>query len=127
MTYEYDERDQAIVAERAAFRMSFNTPLVGDFIMFATGEVERVSHVWHDSVQTSPVRAGTIYLGDPGFGSFSGGLNPSIPSSTIAPTGEMREGTFWIFHHDIWGAGRAVYFDIPCRVYETTAPYNGWI
>ena len=109
--FTMDTKNQEILARRQAERAKITTPCVGDFIRFETGELERVSHLHNDSLQTSP--GGSIYLNESGHGSFSGGLNPAIELNTITPTTEVIEGKFWFFHHGIAGAGRAVYFDIP--------------
>jgi len=66
-------------------------------------------------------------LHDHGEASFSGILNPSISADSLSLTDEKEHGEFWFFHHGSAGAGRGVRFTVPCRVYETTAAYNGFL
>ena len=123
---DLDARDQEILAEIFERRAAFTFPCMGDYVVFPGGQLERFSSDYSDRIQTSP--SGSFYLTSSGFGSLgSGGLNPSIPRSTITPTDATLPGTFWFFHHGIGGAGRGVYFDIPCRVYKTSAKYAGYL
>lgn len=123
---DLDARDQEILAEIFERRAAFTLPCMGDYVVFPGGQLERFSSDYSDRIQTSP--SGSFYLTSSGFGSLgSGGLNPSIPRSTITPTDATLPGTFWFFHHGIGGAGRGVYFDIPCRVYKTSAKYEGFL
>lgn len=123
--FTMDSKNQEIITRRQAERAKITTPCVGDFIRFETGEVERVSSLYSDALQTSP--GGSIYLDESGHGSFSGGLNPAIDLNTITPTTEVMDGKFWIFHHGRAGAGRGVDISIPCRVFKTSAPYKGFL
>ena len=123
---DLDARDQEILAEIFNRRSAFTIPCIGDYVVFPTGQLERFSSDYSDRIQTSP--SGSFYLTSGGFGSLgSGALNPSIPRSTITPTDATLPGTFWFFHHGIGGAGRGVYFDIPCRVFKTSAKYEGFL
>ena len=123
---DLDARDQEILAEIFERRAAFTLPGMGDYVVFPGGQLERFSSDYSDRIQTSP--SGSFYLTSSGFGSLgSGGLNPSIPRSTITPTDATLPGTFWFFHHGIGGAGRGVYFDIPCRVFKTSAKYEGFL
>lgn len=124
---QFDAKDQSILDGIFAEREQVNTPRVGDFVRFPTGELERISHRWPDGFQTSPTRSGSYYLCSEGNASYSGGLNPSIPKESLLPIDELMDGQFWFFHHGCAGAHRGVYFSIPCRVYETTAPYQGFL
>lgn len=115
LTPELDDRDRALVAERAAAYDRINGPRVGDFVEFADGVIRRVSHVWDNGVQTSD--GGSFYLGD-GYISFSGGLYPQIPFSSLSETGEKRNASVWIFHHDWAKAHNGVGAEIPFRVFK---------
>lgn len=126
-TFEFDMIDQEILDKRMAARELIDRPRTGDFVRFPSGELERFSHDWEDAFQTSPIHAGSFYLHDHGHGSFSGSLNPAIPSDSLSLTGEKMGGEFWFFHHGSAGAGRGVRFTVPCRVYETSAAYNGFL
>jgi hypothetical protein len=106
-------------------REKITTPRIGDYVRFQSGEIERFSHDWTDSLQTAP--GGSFFLYGSGNASFSGGLNPAIPADSLTLTDEAMEGTFWFFHHGRAGAGRGVYFKIPCRIYTTTAKYDGFL
>jgi hypothetical protein len=110
-----DEVDQAILARRLAEREHVTAPRIGDFVRFSD-RLERISHDWGDSVQTS--ESGSFYLGDGGYTSFSGGLNPSFPKQRLIETGEILEGSFWFFHRNFWTAHNGVDVTAPCRVYE---------
>jgi hypothetical protein len=122
-----DAKDQEILNNRIEAREQISGPRIGDYVRFPSGELERFSHDWRDSLQTSPPYSGEVYLLASGNGSFSGGLNPSIPVESLTLTEEFLPGKFWFFHHNTPGAGRGVYFSIPCRVYSTTTIYNGFL
>lgn len=121
-----DARDQDILARCFAARQKLTEPCMGDFVLFPTGELERFSNNWGDRLQTSP--RGGFYLDRSGHGSLScGALNPSTPKDLLMRTDARLPGDFWFFHNDIAGAGRGVYFKIPCRVFITTAQYTGFL
>lgn len=121
-----DARDQDILARCFAARQKLIEPCMGDFVLFPTGELERFSNNWGDRLQTSP--SGGFYLDRSGHGSLScGALNPSTPKDQLKRIDASLPGDFWFFHHDIAGAGRGVYFQIPCRVFITTAQYTGFL
>jgi len=114
----FDDRDATIKARRLAAWNTRNGPRVGDFVIMPDLTYQRFSHDWGDSIQTS--EGGSFYLGE-GYASFSGGLNPSVPKSRLVLTDEIREGSFWFFHHDFMRAHNGVYFTAPCRVYRLEA------
>jgi len=120
-----DLPDQKILALRVAARSALQGPVVGDYVLFESGQLERFSHDWGDGLQTSS--GGSFYLCATGVASLSGPLNPFIPLKTITPSEATLLGSFWFFHHDIAGAHRGVFFDIPCRVFLTTAKYEGYL
>ena len=118
-----------MLENRSSQREEAEKPLVGDFVIFtnlSTPEhehAERISHDWDEyGVQTSP--GGSFYLGD-GFASFSGTLNPTIPTGELEPTGETRQGSFWFFSGDYHAAGNSVHIEAPCRVYKYAGEVNG--
>ena len=125
MGLTFDAKDQAILVERIKTRGAIEGPVTGDFVRFATGEVERLVVRRGVGIQTSP--AGSYYLWHGGDGDFTGGLNPPIPEQTLDLTAETMEGQFWFFHHDEVGPGSRVDFTIPCRVYTTSASYAGFL
>lgn len=123
---QLDSIDAGILQEILIRREQIEKPRVGDYVLFETGQLERVSHDWDDRFQTSPSGTGSIFLYSNGHGSFSGSLNPAIPSSSMTLLQVLHPGRYWFFHHGIAGAGRGVDFEIPCRVYKTTAGYSGF-
>ena len=81
-----DELDRVILAMRLAQRDAVATPRLGDFVRFSD-RLERISHDWGDTVQTS--EGGSFYLAEGGHASFSGGLNPSVPKERLRKTEEI--------------------------------------
>ena len=124
--YVFDEKDKGLVTKIATQRDAIEGPRIGDFIRFPTGELERFSHDHGANLQTSPEWAGSYCLHSP-WASFSGSLNPGTPRDQLVLTDEIKEGRFWFFHHGEVGAHRGVDFNIPCRVFTTTAAYTGYI
>jgi hypothetical protein len=66
-----DELDQVILAKRLAQRETVARPRISDFVRFSD-RLERISHDWGHTVQTS--QGGSFYLGEGGHASFSGSL-----------------------------------------------------
>lgn len=112
-----DTRDSSRVAELIQALDQDTNSRVGDYVRFADGTMQRISHRWPEGVQTST--GGRFHLGRFGC-SFSGSLNPVVPYSSLRLTDEKRDGWVWIFHHDFPRAGGGVDFKIPFRVYECT-------
>ena len=126
MNQHLDAEDQDILARRIQSRDVFAGARIGDYVIFASGELERLSHDWGESMQTSP--GGSFYLPGSGIGSLSnGGLHPAIPSESLELTPAILPGWFWFFHNGRAGAGRGVDVEIPCRVFKTKAPYAGYL
>lgn len=125
MAFDFDAQDQAIVKQRQLHRARCKQPLIGDFVRFPTGEVERFSEHWGESLQTSP--SGSFYLSESGEAQFGGASHPATPLDQLDATENWLPGAFWIFHHNHRGPGRAVYFKIPCRLFLTSAPYSGYL
>lgn len=116
--FTFDERDAAIVAERVVKWNARAGPRVGDFVKLKDGSFRRFAHDWGEDIQPTHAQyGGTFYLGAGGC-EHSGGLDQAIPKASLKATGEEKEGRIWIFHHDQWGGGRAVYTDIKCRVFQ---------
>jgi len=117
---EYDMQDCTIVSARERQWNYLPGARVGDFVKLPEGAFRRVAHDWGDSLQlTSQVTGhGTFYLASNGAVAHSGGLDPGIPREHFRDLGEQRQGYFWIFHHDRPRAHNAVYFHLPCRLFE---------
>lgn len=126
MAFQFDDKDQAIADRRQAQRDQFDGPRMGDYVLFPTGELERFSHDWGDELQTSP--SGAFHMYEGGDTQMTcGGLHPATPRDQLVLAEQSLPGTFWFFHHGEVGAGRGVYFRMPCRLYRTTAPYKGYL
>lgn len=110
-----DERDEEILTQRINELDAVSTPRCGDFVRFADGHLERISHVWDDGVQTS--EGGSFYLGS-GYVSFSGGLNPAIPMDELQLSSENHSGSCWFFHHDYFTAHNGIRAEIAFRIYD---------
>jgi len=114
---KFDTRDLEILTERTHLREQRADPLVGDFVDFADGHFERVSHVWPEWLQTTEV--GSFHLCGTGNGSFSGGLCPFwIRKDHFRDSGTKRLGEFWFFHPGRWMAHNWVECQAPCRVWN---------
>jgi len=116
-----DQRDQEIANKRLEAFNRIPGMRVGDFCIMPDGAYERFSYDWGDAIQTCT--EGSFYLGldhssGCGYASMSGGLNPCIEKTRIEEMPEVRDGTFWFFHHDIQGAHRSVQMKMPCRVFR---------
>lgn len=119
-----DARDWELLTEYIAATCDQPGPIVGDFVLYPGGELERVSYVHGynaqgGTVQTSP--GGSFHLGR-GYVSFSGGLNPGVQRSSLTDTGYRRDGTVWIAHHGRLVADCARNVNAPFRIYTTTEP-----
>lgn len=102
-------------------------PRVGDYIFLLDGTIQRFSHDWGDSLQTS--EGGSFCLSSDGLVSFSGGLNPSIPKNKIKETFvnysdatdyNGMTGRFWIYYNGRLCHGSQTNVDLVCRVYKET-------
>lgn len=112
---EPDARDRRIIGERMGALLERKGPRVGDFVDFADGTQRRISYLWPDGAQTSD--GGSYYLGR-GYVSMSGALHPCVPLESLEPTGELRAGWVWIFHHDHHTAHNGVDARVSFRVFR---------
>lgn len=113
-----DSKDKSIYQERLSAYEKLSTPVCGDWVRFAGGELRLISHIWFDEkVQTSEY--GSLYLQPTGECSFSGSLNQAIPMSDFKLLPERREQRVWFFHHNIPCGGGGVYLQMPRRVWTT--------
>jgi hypothetical protein len=117
MRPNFDERDQEILNERELKWNEVEGPRVGDFIQRLDRSYERFSYDYEDGLQTT-IHDGSFYFGGGGWVDFSGTLQPKISRQHIELTDEIRDGTFWFFHHAQVQAENGVWFKISCRVYK---------
>jgi hypothetical protein len=119
MKPQFDEKDSAILAKREALFNAHPGPRVGDYVQFPDHHVERFSHDWGDSIQTTDGLYGqSFYLDRTGYADFSGGLNPAIAKAELVDLLAPMRGSFWFFHHDQARASNGVEFSIACRVFS---------
>ena len=114
-----DAIDQLFITNALKERELRKCPEVGDFVIMEDGSYERFSHDWGDDIQTTDGKFGSsFHLTKNGYGGFSGGLNAAIMKNRLILTSEIKEGSFWIFHHNHATAHNGVYFNAPVRVYQ---------
>jgi hypothetical protein len=89
----------------------------GDYVKHLSGKMDRVTHVWDDSTQTGGGQS-SYYLGEGGYVSYSGGLDPGIPLAKLVLTNEVKKGMIWFFSRDHHTAHNGVDFMIDFRVYN---------
>lgn len=125
-----NDRDSEILKARSVAFLARREVKAGDYIRFADGTLRRVSHVWTgendqpESIQTDcPEFGSSFYLGD-GWMSFSGGLHPGVPASTLTRTQELISGKCWFFHNDFAYRDNGVYISIPCPVWDCSLEAN---
>lgn len=123
-----DAIDEMILQDRqrAYLERPNRAPANGDFVVFADGVTRRISHAHGDGyIQTSDltgtIQSGSFYLGE-GYMSFSGGLHPGIPQSTLTLTDELRIGRAWFFHHGEVRAHNGVDVTLRCFVWKCDLP-----
>lgn len=90
---------------------------VGDYVRHLSGKLDRVTHVGPDSAQTGGGN-GSYYLGEGGYLSYSGGLDPGIPRNKLVLTEEVFPGMIWFFSMDQHEAHNGIDFKIDFRVYN---------
>ena len=114
-----DDRNFAILKERARAYANRTGPRVGDFVQMPDGMLLRFTHDWTNDIQTThkefPTDA-SFYLGHSGV-SFSGTLDAPILKSKLRDTGETRPGTFWFFRNNFTQAHNGTSVRIPCPVW----------
>lgn len=134
-TQKFDEKNLAIKASieanrLALFKKHHDMPIVGDVVRWIDGSLRRVCHRWSDSIgpnregetfaeyQTSKTGRGSYFAFDSGHASYSGTLEPPARGEFFVLTQDIVEQEFWFFSHGLAGAGRGVYCNLPCRVWE---------
>lgn len=120
---EAAQRDLDILNKRVLEFDKRTGPRVGDYLELPYGMFTRFTHAWDDGIQIGG-GSESYYLGDGGYISYSGGLDPSIEYSAILPTDQKKDGMIWFFHKGYSGGGRGVYSMIPFRVFKLTDDYD---
>jgi|WetSurMetagenome_2_1015567.scaffolds.fasta_scaffold542933_2 hypothetical protein len=118
-TIELDAINLKLIELREANYNRISSPRVGDYIVMKDKSLQRFSHEWEDGLQTTDGRFGcSFHMFSNGGVSFSGGLNPTVKFENIQLlSGDLHFGLFWMFDHDISGAGREINFSIAVRTY----------
>jgi hypothetical protein len=93
---------------------------VGDYLLTPDGTVTRFTHAWKDSIQTGGSEGGSYYIGQGGYLSYSGGLDPGVPTKFLRETPAFKDGWTWMFSGNHSGAHRGVYYRAPMRVFDLT-------
>lgn len=111
------KRNLQLIADRIKTRQKFEQILVGDYIEYLDGRIERTTYIWENSAQAGG-GSGSYYMSKAGYGSYSGGLNEGLPLSNLEKTNEFKPALFWLFSDDWSGGSRGVYFYCPVRVWK---------
>ncbi|WP_409562190.1 hypothetical protein RLW55_01310 [Hyphomicrobium sp. B1] len=115
----FDEKDAALLGTAMRFRSLVFKPLVGDYVILASGEVRRLAFAYSNRFQiTTPRFACSFHLHDVGTMSCSGAFPESVPTADLEDAGFTRAARAWIFHHGRSGGGRGVDVVLPVRVWR---------
>lgn len=89
---------------------------VGDFVRILPNLTMRIgTHNYDKNYQLC--HGGSFYLGNNGC-SMSGSLDDLISSDDLVNTGELMNGSVWIFSENSSGGGRGVYSFIKFKIWE---------
>lgn len=117
LSERYILNDLQILRERERILNERTGPREGDFIIRLDGTLERFSYDHGEPWGIQTAKSGSFYLGR-GYTSFSGALEPCVPSARIEETGALWPGWVWFFSQDMMGGGRGVYARLAFRVYR---------
>ena len=106
-----------ILERRVTAFNAIKTIREGDYVRHLIGKMDRVTYVWPESAQTGGGQ-GSYYLGEGGYVSYSGGLDPGIPLTKLVLTDEVKKGMIWFFSRDYHIAHNGIDFSIDFRVYN---------
>jgi hypothetical protein len=109
--------NQQILERRVNAFNAIKTIREGDYVRHLSGKMDRVTYVWPESAQTGGGQ-GSYYLGEVGYTSNSGGLDPGIPLTKLVLTDEVKKGMIWFFSRNHHTAQYGVDFYIDFRVYN---------
>jgi hypothetical protein len=111
------KRNIELIKQRIENRKQFTNILVGDYIHYLDGRIERTTYIWEDSAQAGG-GSGSYYMSKSGYGSYSGGLNSGLPLNKLKATNDFKPALFWLFSEDWSGGSRGVYFYCPVRIWQ---------
>jgi len=115
----FDETDAALLGTAIRFRAIHVRPLVGDYVILASGDVQRLAYAYHDRFQvTVPSFRCSFHLHDVGTMSCSGAFPASVRRADLVLTGYRRSASCWMFHHGRSGGGRGVDAIVPVNVWQ---------
>ena len=139
---DLDSTDCEILERRLAARNEVPGARNGDFVIFPSGETERLCstpggthYVWEkggrverrNSLSVASKNSGSWELLKPSRSRnmvrFSGGMEHYYDAKLV-DTGEQKPGAFCFFHHDQMKAGNGIHVQIPCRVFQLIAIGN---
>lgn len=114
----FDEKDAQLLAVAMRYRAIHFRPLVGDYVILASGTVQRLAYAYHDRFQvTTPTFTCNFHLHDVGTMSCSGAFPGSVLKADLQPQGYRRSASCWMWHHGRSGGGRGVDAIIPVAVW----------
>lgn len=125
--HDLDDTDSDILDRRQAGLDRRFTPGVGDVVYYPDGSRRRIAYIWFDEhyQPTDGRYAGSFYLGEDGYVSFSGGLDPGIPIDKLDGINTGHElARCWFFRHDHRRAHNAVDVKASFRVWRSTVPVD---
>lgn len=111
------EMNQQILERRITAFNAIKRIRVGDYVRHLTGKMDRVTYVWPYFAQTGGGQ-GSYYLGERGYVSYSGGLDPGIELAKLVLTNEVKKGIIWFFSRDNHTAHNGIDFSIDFRIYN---------
>lgn len=115
----FDETDAALLGTAIRFRAIHVRPLVGDYVILASGGVHRLAYAYPDRFQvTVPSFRCSFHLHDVGTMSCSGAFPGSLRRADLVFTGYRRSASCWMFHHGRSGGGRGVDVIVPVNVWQ---------
>lgn len=110
------ENDYQIFKDRGKNLLKNKKLQVGDFVKILPNLTMRIgTHNYEDKYQIC--YGGSFYLGNSGC-SMSGSLDDIVSSNDLVNTGELMDGSVWIFSENSSGGGRGVYSYIKFKVWE---------
>lgn len=119
--FTFDARDEELRQQGLAIWNDVAGPRVGDYVRMPSGAIERISTKTATRFQLAEPRFGASYHWAWWYCSFSGGHKPVLHAlASLADTGNLIDGSVWVFHHGQTGAHRGVSCTIPCRLWRLT-------